>query len=709
MHNPDQFTAWVHESIDAMTKNDEYIMNVAADADQTAKHAYLIAQCASNELKTTTDLASTAYKASRIAFQRSCYASNTTAALQNDVKQLGNNSGLTIAKEAKSMAKEALDIAQRCPTTEFKINNKRPDVNNALNNDADDMGKLSLFYDRKANGTTYEDIYYVDMTSTARRLYFGEANQAALWASNTIDVLAKSSDVDGKWASNQIETLMDTYDDIYVKADNALTVAATTLSSVQNDYMKKADVSEIADRASFASNTAQQALDRLKDTSPPIVHTIRSKVPTSVDILDPSQELVGKMVEVEKDIFFVDVNKQMKQITYFQEMDAIERKADEATTTARLAMEKALTANTASATATWASNVARWSSNQLTDYVNVSKAAYWSSNAIPMTSNVAFWSSNRIVDLSNLAYPTSNAAFWSSNTLRTLSNTAYLASNVAYGSSNAAYYASNIVSDVDHWGFDPNTYITSSGTASYALAATRCNVNIGLPNVLSHTLNINTQSRQTPSVGLYNTNSGLSSYVVIDAGYSIQSSAGVMDTQYPTIGFGADVPLRWLRNNKPDMELMRLTHTGRLGIGSTGPMEKLHVVGNAMIVGDVMRVGADLMACDQTIKDVTGEATLTELDQCQTFVKTVKLKKFKTKDSIQGGDNATRYGWIAQDVELNFPSGVSAVVSRDIPGVQACKMIKADQIYAMMYGAIQKLQARVQILESKQNQNVFGI
>jgi hypothetical protein len=49
----------------------------------------------------------------------------------------------------------------------------------------------------------------------------------------------------------------------------------------------------------------------------------------------------------------------------------------------------------------------------------------------------------------------------------------------------------------------------------------------------------------------------------------------------------------------------------------------------------------------------------------------------------------SKLGWIAQYVELVFPK---AVTRSQQHGFDDCRSLNADQLYAAMYGVIQKLQ-----------------
>ena len=142
---------------------------------------------------------------------------------------------------------------------------------------------------------------------------------------------------------------------------------------------------------------------------------------------------------------------------------------------------------------------------------------------------------------------------------------------------------------------------------------------------------------------------------------------------------------------------------------------------------------------DERIKE---EIELADLDLCYEAVKNIPLKRFKWKDEIYTEEQAydrRKLGWIAQDVEAVFPKAVrqhefkynqvfeevvipavaeeldddgnivtevqperiekGELISEDI--IEDCRDLNSDQIYAAMYGAIQKLISKVESLEVK--------
>ena len=141
---------------------------------------------------------------------------------------------------------------------------------------------------------------------------------------------------------------------------------------------------------------------------------------------------------------------------------------------------------------------------------------------------------------------------------------------------------------------------------------------------------------------------------------------------------------------------------------------------------------------DERIKE---EIELADLDLCYEAVKSIPLKRFKWKNEVYTEEQVRdrrKLGWIAQDVEAVFPKAVGTyefkynqvfeetiipaveevldgegnvitpaqperieqgdLISEDV--IEDCRDLNSDQLYAAMYGAIQKLMAKVETLEA---------
>jgi hypothetical protein len=113
-----------------------------------------------------------------------------------------------------------------------------------------------------------------------------------------------------------------------------------------------------------------------------------------------------------------------------------------------------------------------------------------------------------------------------------------------------------------------------------------------------------------------------------------------------------------------------------------------------------------------------------DLTQCYDIIKTIPLRRYTWKDDVAEQNHfrdRTRLGWIAQEVETIFPKAIDKhqviihrseevlteqgntevkQVSTIIPD---CRTLNTDQLYATMYGAIQKLIEKQEAMQQEIN------
>jgi hypothetical protein len=174
-------------------------------------------------------------------------------------------------------------------------------------------------------------------------------------------------------------------------------------------------------------------------------------------------------------------------------------------------------------------------------------------------------------------------------------------------------------------------------------------------------------------------------------------------------------------------------HAGSIGIGTTAPAYQLQLSTDS---AGKPSTNTWTVVSDERIKE---DIELANLDICYAAIKNIPLKRFKWKDEVysaeQVGDRR-KLGWIAQDVEAVFPKAVrikefkynqkfeetiipaiedefdddgnvikegqpqsidKKLISEDV--IEDCRDLNADQLYAAMYGAVQKLISKVEALE----------
>ena len=147
---------------------------------------------------------------------------------------------------------------------------------------------------------------------------------------------------------------------------------------------------------------------------------------------------------------------------------------------------------------------------------------------------------------------------------------------------------------------------------------------------------------------------------------------------------------------------------GNVGIGRNDPSFQLH-----LSTDSAAKPGTNTwtISSDERLKD---SIVLADNTRCIEIIKAVPLKYYKWKDNVYTTaqvKDRSKLGWIAQDVEKVFPKAVGTTrfvynqVFQDIVNadgtttkqlvsenvIEDCKDLNADQLYAVMYGAVQKL------------------
>jgi hypothetical protein len=182
-------------------------------------------------------------------------------------------------------------------------------------------------------------------------------------------------------------------------------------------------------------------------------------------------------------------------------------------------------------------------------------------------------------------------------------------------------------------------------------------------------------------------------------------------------------------------ERLRVDPAGRVLIGLTSGSNQLQLSTDS---AGKPSTNTWTIVSDERIKE---DIELADLDLCYQAVKTIPLKRYKWREDVYTDEQVSdrrKLGWIAQDVETVYPKAVNVnefrynqvyeeivipaieeeldsdgnvvvpaqpeqvnrvLVSEDI--IEDCKDLNADQIYAAMYGAIQKLIVKVEALESE--------
>jgi hypothetical protein len=90
------------------------------------------------------------------------------------------------------------------------------------------------------------------------------------------------------------------------------------------------------------------------------------------------------------------------------------------------------------------------------------------------------------------------------------------------------------------------------------------------------------------------------------------------------------------------------------------------------------------------------DITLANSLVCENLVRSLPLKRFTWDEIVTTGGDKSQLGFIAQDVEQFMPK---SVVTRDMFGLEDCKLLDVSQVNFAMYGALQRCIQRIDDLE----------
>lgn len=237
------------------------------------------------------------------------------------------------------------------------------------------------------------------------------------------------------------------------------------------------------------------------------------------------------------------------------------------------------------------------------------------------------------------------------------------------------------------------------------------------------------------------------------------NGAGNREFRFAISGGGTNYETLYLQSNTASggtsfADQVGITADGIIGIGYNplvGGTGKLIVNGNVGI-GLTTPTAQLELSTDSAKKPTTSLWTITsderlktsivdaDKNRCYEIVKQVPLKRYTWKSEVYSQEQVrdrSKLGWIAQDVEEVFPKAVGTsrfaynqvfedvvtpeldsegnavfnedgvaktktekrLVSEEV--IEDCKDLNADQMYAAMYGTIQKLIEKVETLEAK--------
>lgn len=136
-------------------------------------------------------------------------------------------------------------------------------------------------------------------------------------------------------------------------------------------------------------------------------------------------------------------------------------------------------------------------------------------------------------------------------------------------------------------------------------------------------------------------------------------------------------------NGGGDCYVYNSAGTNTFRIGTSGDLE---------ITGTAYKPGGGSWASTSDIR-IKENITNADINLCYNNIKSLKLKYYKWKDEFIDTYNIKdkhKIGWIAQEVEQYIPKAVQIIENSKF-NIKDFKSLDVDQIYASMYGAIQKI------------------
>jgi len=146
-------------------------------------------------------------------------------------------------------------------------------------------------------------------------------------------------------------------------------------------------------------------------------------------------------------------------------------------------------------------------------------------------------------------------------------------------------------------------------------------------------------------------------------------------------------------------ERVRIKGNGNVGIGMA-PTVQFELSGS---VGQKASGSTWSNPSDSRLKK---DIKLADLDRCWEIVKNIPLKRYTLRDdvfSVNLAKDRSKLGWIAEDVRPLFAKA-TPVVPFILPTgevIKDCLTLDVDQIFAAMYGALQKCMMQIEELQHK--------
>lgn len=243
---------------------------------------------------------------------------------------------------------------------------------------------------------------------------------------------------------------------------------------------------------------------------------------------------------------------------------------------------------------------------------------------------------------------------------------------------------------------------TSSTITNSVIYDDGTNIGIGTSSPTDGTIHVNSSGATNTNIKFTNSSTGTTSSDGMYVGIGTDGKAYVYQRENDNLIFGTNNQTR-----------VTISSSGNVGIGVSASYQ-LHLSSDSAAKPST---NTWTISSDERLKE---NIELANLDRCYEIVKTIPLKRYTWKDSVYTQEQVSdrsKLGWIAQDVQTVFPKAVNVNdftlqtkhleineegIEQEVNDIlEDCLDLNSDQIYAVMYGAIQKLQLKIEELEAK--------
>jgi hypothetical protein len=336
------------------------------------------------------------------------------------------------------------------------------------------------------------------------------------------------------------------------------------------------------------------------------------------------------------------------------------------------------------------------------------------------TDTTARANANAAFAKANSSFITANAAFLKANTPSFHANSAFIQANAAFGHANASFIQANAAFIRANNSLDANNGGTVSATITISTGSvivSSGNIAVGTssPQDNVHVVSGNIQVSPNSFIGTTNTGT-------VSIGTDVASTGqGGSQIRFPRIippgftGAPLDEISFWTSFlNVTHVERMRISSSGKVGIGTVNPGVALDVVGDAAFTGSLgvgtasSNVAGEIRATNNITayysSDLRLKKNIVPIQNALSSLNKIRGVRYEWTDDYikkQGGEDGyfvrkDDVGVIAQEVQKVLPE---IVVERE-DGYLA---VKYDRIVALLIEAVKELQVEVEELKKKQN------